>query len=198
MKWDFKNKKMTKFSDTYKKKYIGDFGMVYNDKQNCLLIFGGYDVSDGFGFSDYILEFNITTKQWNKMPVSLPKPMARPGCTMAINNTYVLLFGGHEWSHDYKGCCDDIYMYSIKKKTIQKSNIKCPSKSSYSCITVNDNIKDEKLVFGYVRDQWKMCSIDDHYFPPCYLLKIMHSFYLTEFVYCLAEKHYKISTLDIV
>eukprot|EP01084_Bolivina_argentea_P148790 260059_1 len=41
MKWDFKNKKMTKFSDTYKKKYIGDFGMVYNDKQNCLLIFGG-------------------------------------------------------------------------------------------------------------------------------------------------------------
>eukprot|EP01084_Bolivina_argentea_P078837 143063_1 len=100
---------------------------------------------------------------------------------MAINNKYVILFGGCGGD----GHSDDIYVYSIKYKTIKLSKIKCPAKGLFNAITVNDNMKDEKLTFGFVRNQWKICDIADHYFPPYYLLKLMHSYYLNEFVYLL-------------
>ncbi len=49
--------------------------------------------------------------------------------------------------------------------------MKCPSKSIFTAITVNDNMKDEKLVFGYVRKEWKICNINNNYCLPHYLLK---------------------------
>eukprot|EP01084_Bolivina_argentea_P101849 182533_1 len=100
---------------------------------------------------------------------------------MAINNKYVLLFGGCDNGIYY----DDIYIYSIKYKTITKSKIKCPSEGIFKAITINDHSKDEKIVFGYVRHEWITCDIYDHYFPPNYLLKLIHSYYLNEFVYLL-------------
>eukprot|EP01084_Bolivina_argentea_P101848 182532_1 len=102
-------------------------------------------------------------------------------CTMAINNKYVLLFGGCDNGIYY----DDIYIYSIKYKTITKSKMKCPSGSTFAAIAVNDNIKDEKLVFGYIRNQWITCNISDNYFLPYDLQKIIHSYYLNECVYLL-------------
>eukprot|EP01084_Bolivina_argentea_P107053 191440_1 len=50
---------------------------------------------------------------------------------------------------------------------------------------LNDNIKNEKLVFGYIRNIW-ICNISDH-FPPNDLIKLIHSYYLNEFVYLLEE-----------
>ncbi len=61
-------------------------------------------------------------------------------------------------------------------------------------------MKDEKTAFGFVRNTWKICDIYDHCFPPFYLFKIMHSYYLNEWVYSLNERsgqHYKMSALDI-
>ncbi len=95
-------------------------------------------------------------------------------CAGGINNKYVLLFGGYDDTDHY---CDDIYIYSLKNKTIKKSKIKCPSKSQFSCLTVNDNIKDEKIVFGYVRKEWVICNVSN-YFLSYYLLKLIHSYYL--------------------
>eukprot|EP01084_Bolivina_argentea_P230892 389515_1 len=155
LKWNSENKTFIKFSDMYNKKNIGLFGIICNNKNNSLLLFGGRDYDDD-GWVDYILEFNINTKQWNKLPISLPKKMDHICCTMAINNKYVLLFGGRD---DTYGGCDGIYIYSLKYKTITQSKIKCPSEGIFSCITVNDNIKDEKLVFGYVRQHWVTCAI---------------------------------------
>eukprot|EP01084_Bolivina_argentea_P107832 192768_1 len=102
---------------------ISSFAILYNHTNNCLLLFGGYDW-DNRDYVDYILEFNMNTKQWNKLSVSLPIQMDRICCTMAINNKYVLLFGGRDnnWNK-----LDDIYIYSLKYKTIKESKIKCPS-----------------------------------------------------------------------
>eukprot|EP01084_Bolivina_argentea_P035969 66577_1 len=136
---------------------------------------------------------------------------------MAVNNKYILLFGGYE--DDGMGfymdmlagifggmsgignTSDSIYVYSMKHKTVKLSEMKCPSKSVFKCVTVNDNNKDEKLIYGYLRNQWIICDINEQYFPPHYLIKLIHSYYLNEFVYLLDlhdKKHYKMSTSNIV
>ncbi len=197
LKWDSESKIFTQFSAMYNQIKIQEFGVIYNPKKHCLVLFGGYDRHIG-DVTDYILEFNIKTKQWNKLSASLPRKMDNICCTLAVNNKYALLFGGRDNSANR---FDDIYIYSFKDKTIRVSKIKCPSKGTFECVAVNDNIKDEKLVFGYVRNEWQICNIYDHYFPPNYLIKLIHSFYLNEFVHLMDERtkqHYKISTLDII
>ncbi len=71
----------------------------------------------------------------------------------------------------------------------------------FSAITINNKIKDEKTIFGYIRKEWKRCNINKNYFIPFYLLKLIHSYYLNEYVLLLdryTNKHYKIDTLHIV
>eukprot|EP01084_Bolivina_argentea_P107831 192767_1 len=140
-KYDFENKTVNKFCDMYNKINIGEFGMVYT--KNTLLLFGGMMWYD-YDFVNHILEFNVCNKQWNKLPITLPKKLRSPACTIGINRKYVFLFGGY----GNNGHCDNIYIYSLKYKTIKESKIKCPSKSDFSAITINNNIKDEMIVFG--------------------------------------------------
>eukprot|EP01084_Bolivina_argentea_P161842 281682_1 len=69
-KWDSQTKTLTKFSNMYNNINIGLFGMIYNHINNTILFFGGYDNNNNVHFN-HILEFNIETKQWNKLPISL-------------------------------------------------------------------------------------------------------------------------------
>eukprot|EP01084_Bolivina_argentea_P159877 278462_1 len=41
LKWDSKKKTFIKWSDMYNKMHIGLFSVIYNNKNNCLLLFGG-------------------------------------------------------------------------------------------------------------------------------------------------------------
>eukprot|EP01084_Bolivina_argentea_P093449 168062_1 len=122
--------------------------VIYNHQNNTLLLFGGYDCDNDVHCLDYILEFNMKTKQWNKLSVSLPKGMYGMSCTMAMHNKYVLLFGGIDDNSQYS---DNIYIYSLKRKTLTKSKLKV---NLYPYVTINDKMKDEKVVFGYIRNQW--------------------------------------------
>eukprot|EP01084_Bolivina_argentea_P288085 494417_1 len=88
LKWDSESNAFTKFGDIHNE--IVSFGMINNN--NSLLMFGGYVYR--IGMRDHILEFNFNKKQCNKLSVSLPKKMISTCCTMAINNKYVILFGG--------------------------------------------------------------------------------------------------------
>eukprot|EP01084_Bolivina_argentea_P288086 494418_1 len=90
LKWNSESKAFSQFTDMHTK--TGMFGMVNNNNKNNLLIFGGYDCDNRR--CDHILEFNFNKKQCNKLSVSLPKKMISTCCTMAINNKYVILFGG--------------------------------------------------------------------------------------------------------
>eukprot|EP01084_Bolivina_argentea_P055447 101656_1 len=112
LKWDSQNKTFTKFVDMYNRMDCGLFGTIYNNKNNKLLLFGGYDFTNRVCM-DTILEFNTKTKQWNKLQVSLPKQIDSMCCTIAINNKYVLLFGGEDNNFVYY---DHIYVYSLKYK----------------------------------------------------------------------------------
>eukprot|EP01084_Bolivina_argentea_P207077 353394_1 len=71
LKWNSENKTLTEYSTMYNNTYLSDFAMIYNNKNHSLLLFGGWDwnIRD---YVDHILEFNVKTKQWNKLPVALP------------------------------------------------------------------------------------------------------------------------------
>eukprot|EP01084_Bolivina_argentea_P035971 66579_1 len=195
-KWNKRTKKLTPVSIIYHKKRLSLFGLICDNRTNSILIFGGWDnisQSHWGGVNhkkvDCILRYDASTNQCNKLPISLPETVTHPFCLKAINDTSVIIFD------------DDIYIYSIKRQTITKSKIKCPSANRFSGFIVNDKIKNDKIVLGFVRNTWNNCKIDDHFFPPFYLLKIIHSYYLNEWVFLLdkkTRKHYKMNTLDIV
>ncbi|MCP4990088.1 MAG: hypothetical protein GY928_29805, partial [Colwellia sp.] len=163
LKWDSNKKIWTKVTDMFNEGKLANFGLVYLKKTNSLLLFGGFDYTNNQD-SDSILEFELSTNKWNKLSVTLPKKMDSAHCLMAMNNKYVLIFGGYD--NDGNGWSDNIFIFCIKNKTIKKSNIKCPSKGIFSGVTVGDKEKDKKAVFGYVRKEWKLCEISDHCFPP--------------------------------
>eukprot|EP01084_Bolivina_argentea_P287380 493125_1 len=167
LKWDVQNKVITKFSEMYDKQWLRGFGLIYHNESNSILLFGGWN-DNTLHYSDHILEFNITKRQWNKLN-ALPKPLAQSCCVMAIRKKYVLIFGG-ENGFDDDTVSDNIYIYSMKTKNVTTSKIRCSSKHLFEAITVYDDVEDKKIVFGYVRNQWKMCNINDHLFPANYLL----------------------------
>eukprot|EP01084_Bolivina_argentea_P301347 519862_1 len=199
LRWNECDKKFLEIASMHKEaKKLSHFGLIH-DKSTHFLLFGGMDYFTN-EFRDNVLEYNIKQNKWHKLPISLPHPMWLIACTKAIRGNYVLIFGGHN-SHHPATTYGDILIYSLANKTLRVSDIKCPTKSTTWCsaTTINDENKDEKIVFGYVRQAWIESEIEDHHFPTYYLLKAMQTFYLNEFVYLLGdEEHWRISTLDIV
>ena len=89
---------------------------------------------------------------------------------------------------------DDIWIYSVGDKTFHRSNIKCPMKGSSKAFTINDKKNDEMTVFGFVRNEWKLSDICDHLFPPRYLIKMIHTYFLNEYVHLInlySRSHWK-------
>eukprot|EP01084_Bolivina_argentea_P303858 524704_1 len=188
LKWDTNVNQFTWFSSMYcKKKLHGlvvleSFAMIYNPKNKCLLLFGGSVDYIGGSYArmhresvDYILEFNMHTRKWNKLAVSLPCKMTMLSCTWAINKTFVLLFGGEGPYYEYHG---HIYIYSVKNQTIRRASVDCPCRH---VITIS---KDQQLVCAYIRNQCKMCNF------PNELLKLISSYLCRmEYVYLQVNKN---------
>eukprot|EP01084_Bolivina_argentea_P196832 337397_1 len=152
-------------------------GLIYVKNPKHILAFGGFrdltNAVNGWTNTTYlnsILKYDFKTNQWNTMNVLLPTPICSVCCTLAINNKYVLLFGGYSQQH-----YDTIYIYSIKNNTIKTSKIRCPTKSLFAAVTVNDSIRDEYVVFGFIRDTWKSKEFMDYCFPPYYLQKLINA-----------------------
>ena len=90
-----------------------------------------------------------------------------------------------------------------KDQKFKLSKIKCPEKSTYRyAFTINDRKRDEIITFGYIRYEWRECDINNHLFPPRYLIQQMLKYYLNEFVHlfdCIYEgNHWKIDVFDII
>ena len=146
----------------------------------------------------------------NDLDVTMSGSFAGFGCISILNGKYVLLFGGSSYNDqkvkiDYY---DDILIYSVKTKTFIKSRVKCPEKAEFEVVKMNDSKKDEVVVTGFVRNTWNEFKISTHLFPPHYLIKIMHKYYLNQYVHLFHIdsyspvreecKHWKMSLIDII
>ena len=161
-------------------------------------VMGGYNVGTR-RFSDGIHEYDIINNSWSTLKITLPKPMGKFGCTTAINKQYVLLFGG---KRPDKNISNEIWIYTVHDKSFKKSRMKCPKKSPYRAFAINNRNKDELVTFGYVRNIWKIYEIDDHLFPPQYLIRIIFNFYWREYVHLFEDQsvtvHWRIDVFDII
>eukprot|EP01084_Bolivina_argentea_P261737 442445_1 len=71
------------------------YGMVYNEKEKYLLLFGGFK-GKTYGRSDEIWKYNINNRKWNKLEIKLPDKMQSFGCLISYDCKYVLILGGSD------------------------------------------------------------------------------------------------------
>ena len=159
-----------------------------------VLLFGADDDEKQF-----IFEYNVSNNKWMKLSVNVPISLLLFGATSILYDQYVALFGGLDDEFDAQ---DDIWIYSIVDETFRKSKVKCPKKSAeYRAFTMNDRKTDEMITSGFVRDKWRKCDIPNHLFPPQYLIRIMHNYYLNEYIHLFDMEnrcdHWKIDVFDI-
>ena len=71
-----------------------------------------------------------------------------------------------------------------------------------SRISKSSSNMHELAVFGYLRRKWRASQIDDHLFPPQYLIKIIAKFYTNEKIHLFgrynAGGHWKNDVFDII
>ena len=165
--------------------------------KNKVFAFGGY--LGLLGYDDQVVVYDIAANKWHKGTFRLPMKMCSFGCTKVLNGQYVILFGG---GTSTRMSTDDIWIYDVKNTTFTKSKIKCPRTGQYMAFTISDQRRNQMEVFGYVRSQWLTSQIDDHLFPPEYLIKIIGKYYLTEeihlFYYHGGNSHWKIDVFAIL
>ena len=147
---------------------------------------------------EYICINDILTNEWNVLAHKLPKPLNSFGCTLIFNGQCVLLLGG--WDGIMGAYCDDVCIDSISKGIFNKLTIKCPGKSPYQAFTIKDRRKDELLTFGWMKNEWRISAIDDHLFPPQYLIRIIYKYYVNEFIHLFGDLggHWKIDVFDLI
>ncbi len=167
--------------------------------KNKILMFGGF--RDGSTDTDKICEYDILSNKWNLLNAKMPHPSSEFGIAPIIRDQYILLIGG---TKDVWDSHDEIWIYSVRDQKFKNSSIKCPRISGFVAVTLNDTVKDEMAVYGFVRNIWKASDISDHLFPPHYLVKIICGYYLNEFVHLFDAKsdehyeHWRINVFDII
>ena len=163
---------------------------------NKCLLFGG---SNDYECNDTIYEYDVVNNAWSQLPSRIPEALTAPSCISVLNEQLIILIGGSDVHGDVFS--DRIYIYSVGKGTFKLSPITCPDKSCYQAITTNDKHKDQLTTFGYIRGLWSDSGIDNHLFPPEYLIRIICGYYLNEWAHlfdCKTGKHYKINVFDII
>ena len=151
--------------------------------------------------SDKLCEYDIQNDKWNELKIRLPDGMCAFRCTSVINQQYILLFGALTMGMRQNKDLDDIWIYSFGDKTFHRSNIKYPMRGYLKAFTINDKENDEMMVFGYMRNEWKLSDLAGHLFPPRYLIKMIQTYFLNEYVHLThlpTGLHWKCDVFEIV
>ncbi len=171
-----------------------NFQLLYNNRNNCLIFIG-----------DSLLTFNLATDAWSTLETSLPQRISYSFCTLAVQNIYILIFGGvYNPNPIYsltREISQAIYVYDLQKNKLTKSSVICPKASRYMGIVMYTPKQNELTVFGYMRNQWANNEMSGDRFPPRYLLNIIGGYFNEEYAYILDmknEKQYKINVFDII
>jgi len=161
---------------------------------NFVLSFGGSEKYK-WEIIDYIHQYDIGKNKWKRLKITMPKLMTRFGCVTIMNDKYIVFFGGHYHAESY----DDIYIYSVENKMFRLSNVKYPQRGECHVVAVNDKLKEELSVYGFVRYQWKILPLHQQLFPPKYLIHIIRKYYHIEYIHLFHKNgHWRIDIFDLI
>ena len=204
-KCDLRNYKCTEVNDLAA---AGVNNLKYADycasikTQGQWILFGGYRRGKCF---DSIWFYDINDNSWNTSTTKLPKAIYEPACTTISNGNVVLILGGNSCN----GRTNEIYMYHVKEGKCTKSRAKLPSDKldyvlEWKAVTWSHPINDNLLVNGWMKRIWKQCQMNEHLFPPQYLLKLIEQHSMTEMVDIFAARtttltlrHYRMTAMQL-
>ena len=75
---------------------------------NNIFVVGGLN-GDNWCNLDTVYHYNIAENVWNKLNIKMPNKLRSFGCTTAINNKYILIFGGMD--NGYNNVMKYIYFH---------------------------------------------------------------------------------------
>lgn len=185
------NKNLNNYTEINK---FNDFevyqGIIYlKSKQMILLI-----------TMNHIHSYQIRRNKWNLMNITFPKKLKDElingrikqfAYCMDKSEQFIILFTGFIWIID---------LLSMK---VVKSKIVCPlRKGRFHCVVTNEDVKDELICNGYIRENWnydKQCTLQ---ILPMYLIKLIQSFYSDQIIHLFETYakigHWKIKMNDIL
>eukprot|EP01084_Bolivina_argentea_P139952 246150_1 len=178
---------------------MSGFGLVHcPSKQRILLIGGCNETINNDECLDEIYSYSTVNHTWTQLNIKLPEKICNFGCSVACNGEYVIILGGITDTDFSK----NIYVIDMRNIKIMKSKVVCPVSKGFDSVIINDEIKRELIVFGYVRKCWKNEKMISMLFPPQYIIKMIQLWYLNEYVhlfqYASAKNHWKILVDDII
>ena len=92
---------------------------------------------------------------------------------------------------------DSMWQYGIFK-TVE---LKCPQSQTYQAFAITERKKDHLITFGYIRSKWRKCRMQNHLFPPEYLIRIICGYYWNEWVHLFGRDdgaHYEIEVFELL
>ena len=176
------------FLETIWKEAIQRPAVVQVDSSK-VLMFGGCDDDDGEELKG-VHRYSVDSDQWETLDgTEMPYGMSEFGACSVLDGKMVLLFDNNK---------NKIHIYNVKDQQFSTSRYEIERDGPFKAFSVHDREKDELAVTGYCRDRWEL---EEHVFPPQYLLKIMIAFYWNEHIHLintLQGTNYKIDLYEII
>ena len=160
--------------------------LIHIKSNGIVLLFGGENYHNIY---DSLYQYSVSHKVWNKLNISMPKPLSHFGIVSTRCERYVIILGGIVDVLNYDvDDSDDIFIYDTKNNSFSKSNVLCPKKAAYHAIIINDMDHDEVLTFGYIRDCYKKDSFADLQVLPPHLIRFILNWVCYEYIHLIENQ----------
>eukprot|EP01084_Bolivina_argentea_P083569 151311_1 len=196
------NEKKKQFDEVYDFQYDQVFGgsaLINLRKTKQLLLIGGYGGNKALD-TVYSYKYCEINPKWNKWDIHTAHRTCFFGCAITTNEDFVILLGG---SKDADMETDNISVINLKTNAILISDIVCPNTNNYHAIIMADELNEELVVFGFIRQCWQNELFSSILFPHDSILKLIRSWYSVDYLYLqecndTSTHHWKISVDDII
>eukprot|EP01084_Bolivina_argentea_P063138 115320_1 len=174
--------------------------LIYRKYRNELYVLGGYinefkTGSRQFKYLDEIYVHKLGTKQWNPLNIKIPNGLHSAG-SIIVHDRYIILFGGYTVNVEIQAK-SVIYVLDLQKMNFLESCIKCPGKDRYRVVLMCDYVKNDMIVYGFVRSTKQAFG---NVFPN-EIIALICDFYQIEYVHLISMKsgkHWKINVEQII
>eukprot|EP01084_Bolivina_argentea_P231701 390656_1 len=176
------NNKTNKF-DTISGQWYDNYGLIYIQSKNELLLIGGDGSYGGCSNEIYKCEvkqgvkLRIANKSWSKLNTILPNRISRFGSVLTNDEQYIILFGGlrHRgggMGPDGQVYNDKIYIFNLETMSIKEITKRCPENGIMKAVITKPmhDYKVDLLIHGFIRNE-KIINI------PVDVINSVHSFY---------------------
>ena len=80
-----------------------------------------------------------------------------------------------------------IFVLDLKLMTLRRSRVLCPIRSKFHAVSVHSEQKDERLVFGFIRQAWRLPAFDELQRLPLYMMNLIALWFHRETIHLFGD-----------